>query len=368
MNKLVLVALKFAPVHCAHMHGYRDAFVRSRGPAEICWIVADEYRDRLPLGDRVVAVGPGRRYSDIIRGLVTQQRVLSRLTREDLFATPLPKDPVHVLVQATHPANPVLMKKVRHIFPYASIRYYLHEPTSWIEKVRRRNGLLASTAVYLAQWRDLRRVDLYYVANQQALEMAGESFPIASLANRGYVLPLPFRDLCPHFLGHPGNGTRSQILMMGRADNRRCLDLFLRVAAESACRRLHWRFTVLSASAPRLPGWAQALPNLRLRIGQPYSDEEMGVELGQSRFVFNLYRVEYTASGVTPVALMFGVPVVAREKEWDPELEAAGCLYLPRIPTAAQLVDRLEASPAADRLALRAFYERTFDTSAIAIP
>lgn len=367
-NKLILVALKYAPVHWLLMTAYRDAFVRSRNRVEVSWVLAEEYAARAPHGDRVVSVGKGRGYREMVRYFPNQHRQLSRLRREHLFAGATSEDPVHVLIQATHLANPVLVRRLRHLFPHALIHYYLHEPTSWTRKLKKGDGLVRSFATYLAQLRDLRHVDLFYVTHHKGIEMAAESFPLAGLTNRGRVLPLPFRDLCPDFpAASPTHAARDQILMLGRADNRRCLDLFLEVAAASASRQLKWQFMLLSASSLRLPKWTQALPNLRARIGCEYSDEEMGVELRQSRFVFNLYRVEYTASGVTPVALMFGVPVIASAQERNSELEAAGCLYLASIPTADELVHMLESCSVVNPSALRAFYMRTFDSSAMSI-
>jgi hypothetical protein len=378
---LILVALKFAPVHRLHALAYREAFLQSCRTATVTWIVADEYRSHLPPEDRVVTVGSGLRHSAtdgqkslgsvILRrlqlakdlsGFVLQCIAIRKLQAVDVFENPPSDGHVHVLFQTTHPANAGLMTRLRRLFRHASLGYYLHEPTSWFAKLRKREGMPYATAVYMTQWRDLRNVDFYYVAHRRALISAATAYPIRGLLQRGRILPLPFRDMYPDFASARRlDGCPLQVLMLGRADDTRCLDIFLAAAAESARRKLEWRFVVLSGRTPPIPQWAKDIRNLELRTGQPYTDEEMAAELCRSRFVFNVYRVAYMQSGVSPVAFMFGVPVIAHTQEYVPELQAAGCLYFDAVPTAAEVVDRLCSAPDPDPDRLRQFYLRTFD-------
>lgn len=364
---LVLVALKFAPVHNQLMSAYRDAYVRSVGPCAVTWIVADEY-ETLPRQDRVVRMGPGSSYGIIARSLLRQWGFVKRFTAESIFGSQRINS-VHVLVQAAHPANALLMRKLRKLAPGVSIRYYLHEPTSWFAKLRKRDGAFGSAAVYLTQCLDLHNADLFYTAHDRALKTALAAFPIPRLLQRGRVMPLPFRDLCPEFdsdrLEHVQN---IQILFLGRADQTRCVDVFFNAARVAERRSLGWRFVLLTPRTPDIPGWARQLPNLQCHTGRPYSDDDMVIELRRSRYVFNLFRVPYTQSGVTPVALMFGVPVIAHAQEREPELEAAGCIYFQRIPDASRLVTHLETRTHIDRAALRNYYLRTYDSSVIRIP
>lgn len=365
MSHLVLVALKFAPVHRIHMLAYRKAFLRTEPAARVTWIVADEYIDGLPGTDRVLSSGSGRRLGVGARRLPRQAVKLRRIGRSEVAGE---AEYLHVLVQTTHPANTILMRRLRLLYPRASIRYYLHEPTSWFQKLRKGEGLVFASAVYLTQWLDLREADMFYVANAKALQSAYRAYSIAGLGSRGHVLPLLFTDVCGDLDSTVSLESRHQVMMLGRADEGRCVDLFMNAAATAYAVGLPWEFLILSASSPAMPGWARRLPNLRLQVGAPYSEAEMAAELKRSRYVFNLYRVSYIQSGVTPVALMFGVPVIAHSQEWQPELEAAGCVYFDEEPSATELVDRLLAAPPADRQALRAFYLRRFDVSAAVIP
>lgn len=365
MTRLVLVALKFAPVHKLLMLAYRDVFLRCEPDARVTWIVADEYGEGLPGGDRVLSIGSGRLLTIVARRLPYQVYRLQTLTRAEVVGE---AEDLHVLVQTPHPANWILIRRLRQLYPRASIRYYLHEPTSWLEKLRKGEGLAFASVVYASQWLDLRAADMFYVANRKALESACSAYPIARLRDRGHVVPLLFRDICGDLGAAAPFDQRQQVLMLGRADRGRCVDVFMEAAAASHAGGLPWEFVILSASSPHVPNWARLLPNLRLRIGAPYSDAEMAAELVRSRHVFNLYRVRYLQSGVTPVALMFGVPVIAHAQEREPELVAAGCLYFDQEPTGEELVRHLCAAPPADRQALRAYYLRQFDVSTGRIP
>jgi glycosyltransferase involved in cell wall biosynthesis len=364
---MILVALRFAPTHRLALLAHRDAYLRACGPADVTWIVADEYAPFVPPGDRTILAGPSRPYSTLARRLVPQWITLDRLEREDLFERSDGREDVHAFVVTSHPAHPVVMRRIRQLFPNASVRYYLHEPTSWPEKVRRGVGVFMSTAVYATQCMELAQASLYYVASERELRASVGTYPIAGLAARGRIVQLVFPDLCRDSVADEPAGP-PQVLMLGRADRHRCVDVFLESAAEALRRGSPWRFQILSASNPKIPRWATGLPNLRLTIGSRYSDEQMISAVRSSRFVFNVFRTRYTQSGVTPVALMCGTPVIADAQERERDLAAAGCLYFDETPSATQVVDALESCGPANRAALRWYYARTFDASALRIP
>jgi hypothetical protein len=365
---LLLVALKYAPVHKLHMLAYRDAFLRCSPDASVAWLVADEYHHDLPAGDTVVTTGVGRSYAHIVGGALRQLRHLPRLVTA-CAASDGSQLPAHVLVQAPHPLNSWFMRAIRTALPDASIRYYLHEPTSLPGKIRKREPPLAAAATYCAQFADVCSADIVYVGHQRALTQATSAFPLTRMKVRGRVLPLPFRDMFPPLpTKHERVVGSHTILFLGRADARRCPDLFFAAAEEAWRRGRSWAFVMLTASELNVPASVAVLPNVRIVKGAPYSDEQMIAELLQATYVFNYYRVAYTQSGVTPVALMFGVPVIAHAQERDPGLAAAGCMYFDREPTPADLVNHLERAPAPNPAHLREAYLDTHDASRLRIP
>jgi hypothetical protein len=371
VTHLVLVALKDAPVHHALMEAYRKAFLRQRDVSGVTWIVSDEYVKLIRKEDQVVALGPGRSYASILRRIPSQIARIRRLRREEVIPDSSGENgDSHVFVEAMHPNHWALMRHLRRILPRPSIRYYLHEPTGWAEKVAKGDGLFHATTVYLTQWVDMFQPDVVYVSSPRLAERLGKGlYLVPGLRDRVRVLPLPFADvaadLVPETMGGPASRS---VLFLGRADERRCMDVFFATAAEAHRRGNGWTFVMLSGSSPAIPPAAASLPNLRLEIGRRYSDEDQHRELRQAGYVFNLYRVKYSQSGVSPVSLMFGVPLIANAQERHPELEKAGCLYFDEDPSPGELMDRLEARPDTDRAAIRRHYLATHDASGLVIP
>jgi hypothetical protein len=212
------------------------------------------------------------------------------------------------------------------------------------------------------------RADLVYVANARAKASAASAYPLRGLGPKTRVLPLAFPDMSQGLPSGPPMTERRQVLFLGRANQARCLDLFVECARLSRDANLPWTFALLTGSSPDLPPWAHGLENLRVVAGRPYRDEEMAAELGRSRFVFNLYRVRYTESGVTPVALMFGVPFVAGRQERTPLLQGAGCVFFDEPPTAAGVLDALGTAMEPDPAVLRSAFKSRHDASGLAIP
>ncbi len=365
-HHLLLASLKFAPVHHVLMMAYREAFLRRFPDAEVTWILADEFNQACPPGDRVWRSGPGRSYRAILGGLLRQRRALTRLRGQDLFTGEV--SDAHVLVQSTHPTSAALMRQLRHLFPCASIRYYLHEPTSFWEKFRKGDGLLYSGAVYATQWRDVGWADLVYVANSRAKAFVNGVYPGRNIGSKTRVLPLSFPDLGRGLPPGPPMEERRQVLYLGRANKARCLDIFLECARLSREKNLPWTFALLTGSQPDLPAWTRELDNLRVMTGQPFRDEQMAAEMNRSRFVFNLYRVQYTQSGVTPVALMFGVPFVAGSQERSPAFQSAGCVFFDESPTASAILDAMGNAAKPDQAALRRAFRLGHDAAELVIP
>lgn len=364
--KLVLVALKYAPVHRIHMMAYRDA-IRRHATCEVAWVVADEFRGMIPAADRVIFVGPGKGYRAIVRRLFAQFRTIRSLTREVLGIS-AERDPVHVLVQAPHPANPWLIRRIHRLASSASVRYYLHEPTSLWDKIRKTDGVLLSLVRYVTQYFEVRSADMVYVGSQRALNCATRAFRPAGAGKKVRVLPLPFIDLCSGGVARESAMAGGRILLLGRADERRCLSLFYQAAIRAHQNGDPWRFVVLTASSLVVPAEVRNLPNLELKSGAPYSDEEMVAELRRARFVFNLYGVDYMQSGVSPVAMMCGAPLIALRQEYDPALAGAGCLFFDRVPTPAEFLAALASAPPPDAAAIRQVYLSTHDSSGLRIP
>lgn len=363
-GRLILVCLTHAPVHANLMRAYRTAYLRRRPDADCIWLAPQSFAKSVPDNDRHVPVGADRRSRGA--ALATLRRILQ--LDADAVAGGLPASGhSHVFVQSTHPLNSLLIWRLRRALGPVDVHYYLHEPGTLRLKLARGDGLALSLAVTASHHLDLRAANRFYVSNAAARERALRSYRIPGLESRCDLLPLPFPDLVPDWTPPRGN-TAPHLLMLGRADERRCLDVFLGLARHAARERPTWRFTILSSSPVGVDDALRLLPNLQLRVGQPYSDAQMTAALGAATHVFNLFRITYTQSGVTPVALMHGVPVIASTWERSPELENLGCIYVDDIPPPDRLLALIERAPSSDARGLRDFYLRHHDAAQVSLP
>jgi hypothetical protein len=363
-GRLILVCLTHAPVHANLMRAYRTAYLRRRPDTDCIWLAPQSFADSVPDVDRHVPVGAGRR--DRGAGLDQLRQVL-QLDADAVAGGPLVPARTHVFVQSTHPLNSLLIFRLRRALGQIDVHYYLHEPGTLRLKLARGDGLALSVAVTVSHHLDLRAANRFYVSNAAARERAMSSYRIPGLESRCDLLPLPFPDLVPDW-SPPLANTAPHLLMLGRADERRCLDVFLGLARLAARERPTWRFTILSSSPVAIDDSLNQLPNLQLQAGQAYSDAQMSAALRAATHVFNLFRITYTQSGVTPVALMHGVPVIAATWERSPELESLGCIYVDDIPQPDRLLDIIGLAPKVKPQGLRAFYLRHHDAAQVSLP
>lgn len=359
---LLLTCLTQARVHRLHLQAYRTAYLRHRPKTDCIWLAPELFADVVPEGDSHVVLRSG---GAGLLGAIELVTAIQRLSVAKLGGHRSEASPAHVFVQSTHPANSVLIRRLRRLLGRVEVYYYLHEPGSVGLKIDRGDGIVSAIGVTAAHYVDLLASDRFYVSNAAARERALASYRIPSLAKKCDVLALPFVDLVPCW--RPTRRPEApHLLMIGRADDRRCLDVFLALARLAAQVRPAWRFTILSASLVEIG--STFLPNLQLTAGTPYSDEQMTAAVRSASHVFNLFRITYTQSGVTPVSLMHGIPVIASAWERDSELEKLGCIYLDAIPEPATLLTRIETAPRANCSGIREYYLRHHDADHLHLP
>lgn len=209
--------------------------------------------------------------------------------------------------QSTHPFN-LLFLLLARLCCIRSI-YYLHEPTSLLEKINKGDGLCYSLAVAVSQ-----RLETL-LANR--ILVSCDAYRKRSNVDKIDILPLLVPDL-PEQCGSV-DSDRNQVILFGRANEMRCLTRFHELALLSRERALPYQFRILTYS--HLP---PAMEDMAISQGSSYTEDCLTTALNRSFAVWNVYSVPYSQSGVTPVALRAGVPLLVSCHELDDELIQAG--------------------------------------------
>lgn len=219
-----------------------------------------------------------------------------------------------VFLQSVHPANVLIGLWAR--LNRVPVIYYLHEPSNLSEKLSKGDSPHYATLVALTQQLETRIADIILVAVDALVDHATRHFPHA----RGsvFVMPLAIPSL-PKGHGTPRSESRHRVLYLGRADSARCLTQFSALAIEMAASTPDIRATMLTYSTLDPP-----LPGVETRSGKSYSDDEMLELLDESIVIWNVYGKPYAQSGVTPVALRSGVPLLVSEHEKEKQLLTEG--------------------------------------------
>ncbi len=219
-----------------------------------------------------------------------------------------------IFFQSVHPANVLigLWARLNRI----PVIYYLHEPSNLREKLSKGDPAHYATLVALTQQLETRIADIILVATDTLVNHAIRHFPHA----RGsiFVMPLAIPSLPRSHRASPSD-SRHRVLYLGRADSARCLTQFSALAVEMGTSSPDLRATMLTYSNLDSP-----LPGVETRSGKSYSDDEMLRLLDESIIVWNVYGKPYAQSGVTPVALRSGVPLLVSEHEKEKLLLTEG--------------------------------------------
>ena len=215
-----------------------------------------------------------------------------------------------IFFQSVHPANVLigLWARLNRI----PIVYYLHEPTGLSEKLKKGDSPIYAVFVWITQYLETKLANSILVATDPLIEQAIRCFPRAEAPIT--TLPLAIPNLVSTSTGVPTH-PRNRVLYLGRAHSMRCLDEFLELANYLEGYGSNFRVTILTYNEMELSS-----PYIDIRAGKTYSDQEMLELLDESIVVWNVYNVDYSQSGVTPVALRSGVPLLVSSFEKEKKL------------------------------------------------
>jgi hypothetical protein len=357
---LIFVSLKFSSVHLTLMRAYESSILNESLVNKVVWILADEYEPLLTYKERcsVIFTGTGQSYKKMIISLYRQFKLIKTIPKKVLDL--VDDSEIYVHIQNTHYYNSLLIEKLKLIQNKIKVSLYVHEPTNFSQKINKKDGFFQSIAVSFFQKNEIKKADICYMAHKNALKSFYESYHFSVVGNKGRVLPLLFED---KFYEVDNSSIKSQvktILILGRVDNTRCLDVFLDCAEFSSNNGKKYNFKILSNKKIIIDGKFKGLSNLEIVSESYYSNQMMFDELKKCDYVFNLFRVDYTQSGVTPYALMFGKPVIAHCYEQDVDLESFGCIYYKTIPSGEVLLIDIEKNNTLSG-SIRDYYHRKYN-------
>lgn len=239
-----------------------------------------------------------------------------------------------LLVYNPHPCNVVLLRLAAHAQPDGLRAIYLHEPHVPDASSYGRRRALYIRVVDWVQAAALRRANCVILPSAHAQSLFSARYP--HFRGEAHLAPILLPD-CPA----QGEAERRWVSLVGTLNHSRGTDDFLALVAHAAAAGERLRFKILTRSLveglDRLPVAARATLDV-VRKDQ-ISDDEIDETLAASIALFLPHKAA-AQSGVVPVALRAGTPVLARD---IPGLSQHvrhgenGYLY-PIAPTPAQLL------------------------------
>jgi glycosyltransferase involved in cell wall biosynthesis len=239
------------------------------------------------------------------------QKILSLLWFPGLYLRQLFRHspPAGVLLASWHPWNFLLARLVKKLSPATPVLAWLHEPYKDEKRVYGAKGV----ALVLLEWLQglsLGFLDAAIVHSLRGLRLLASGYP--GYRGQRRLIPLQFQD---H--GFEAGAARNYISFLGRAEPAKGVDRFFDLVGALGPKVANRQFQIVTAS--NIAGYLKKLsPSARARLrvvnAPEISDAVIRQAAARSLAVLALYK-ETTQSGVIPLALMQGTPVIGTDIE-----------------------------------------------------
>jgi glycosyltransferase involved in cell wall biosynthesis len=268
--------------------------------------------------------------------------------------------PAVILLASWHPWNFLLARLVKKLAPDTPVLAWLHEPY----KADKRLYGAKRIAIVLVEWfqgLSLGCLDAAIVHSPRGLRSLELGYP--GYRGRKRLIPLQFQDN-----GFEARAARNYISFLGRAERAKGVDRFFDLVEGLGSEAFNWRFQIVTAS--NITGYLKKLSppaRARLRVvnSPEISDAVIRQAAARSLAVLALYK-ETTQSGVIPVALMKGTPIIGTDIEgitdWLRDRETG--VIVPPNPSLADIQEAIayiQSHFAEMSERCRAYYLATFD-------
>jgi glycosyltransferase involved in cell wall biosynthesis len=301
---LVIVSLRYVPGFWQHMESFAAGWLRQGGAVR--FLMSSGYQ------------WMNRRYDGMADYTGHSQGLFSTLVDSPTFffkqwprirriwrANP----PGAIFLESWHPLNIALVRLAKALFPGVPVIMSVHEPFKDEKWLYGKKALI----FYIIEWFQgliLPHVDCVVLHSSRGLRLFEQRYPGYNEKKRR--IPLQFEDA-----GLTGDEDRRYISFLGRADAAKGIELFFDLVGNCARTNPDWRFQIVTPTnidshVEKLsPG---ARERLRVVSRPQLSDAELRQGAANSLAVMALYK-ETMQSGVIPVALMKGTPVVGTRIE-----------------------------------------------------
>jgi glycosyltransferase involved in cell wall biosynthesis len=217
--------------------------------------------------------------------------------------------PAALLLTSWHPWNFRLARLTKILNPEARIIAWLHEPYKDEKKVYRTKAPIIYL-VELCQTLSLRYVDAVVLHSRRGLKLFDKRYP--RFRGQKYMIPLQFQDD-----GLDQGINRRYVSFIGRADRAKGIEAFFDLVKNGGSSNLAWEYQIVTSS--NIQGYMQRLSQtdkrqLHVINKSRLSDRELRLGAANSLAVLALYK-ETMQSGVIPVSLMKGTPVIGTDIE-----------------------------------------------------
>jgi glycosyltransferase involved in cell wall biosynthesis len=217
--------------------------------------------------------------------------------------------PSGLLLVSWHPLNFALAQMVKSLDPKIPIIVWLHEPYKDNKKLYGIKAIIIYL-VELFQTISLRYADVVILHSNRAMRLFELRYP--KYKGQKYLIPLQFQDD-----GLANSIPRRYLSFLGRADRAKGIEEFFALVESSALKASNLKFQIVTSSDIQRylnALSAQARENLRV-VNQPQiADTDLQEGAACSLAVLALYR-ETMQSGIIPIALMKGTPIIGTNIE-----------------------------------------------------
>jgi glycosyltransferase involved in cell wall biosynthesis len=298
-----LVCLRYAPGNWQHMESFARCLLGNGYPVR--FLISSGFQWMNTAYTRLTTYTP---FSN--SPLEVLKHSLAFVRRGSSFRDLFQKDPPSgVLLVMWHPLNFLLARFIKSLYPDIPILAWMHEP---YKDDKRIYGLKAPLILLmeLVQSLSLPYIDVVILHSSRALRLFRKRYP--HFPNQTQMVPLQFQD---H--GFAKNPLRQFISFLGRADRAKGIDAFFALVENSTKTQPRWRYQIITSSSINnylMNLSPSARENLQVVNNSQITDGDLRDAASSSLAVLALYK-ETMQSGVIPLALMKGTPVIGTNIE-----------------------------------------------------
>jgi glycosyltransferase involved in cell wall biosynthesis len=350
-----IINMRYTPGNWQHMESFADCLLKRN--CRTRFIISSGYRWMTDNFDDIsyytpMSSGFISTLFDVITFILYRWRYIVTIFRKE--------KPAIILLVTWHPLNYILLLMAKYLYPNTLTLSWLHEPYKE-NKDDYRDKAIIIYLIEFFQTLSLRYTDVAILHSHRGLRLFDKRYP--NFKGRKRVVPLQFQDD-----GFQSTTVHRYVTFLGRADRAKGIDLFYNLVARTTQGNMDLEFQIVTSSD--IQNSLEKLdPTARRKmhvVNRPQIyDAELRDGAANSLAVMALYK-ETMQSGVIPLALMKGTPVIGTDiegiTEWIRDRETG--VIVPPNPSVADItaaIAYIQSHFAEMSQRCRASYLATFD-------